>query len=204
MSDCESEGRKPPPEHSRFKPGRTGNVSGRPKGAVSRRKLTAKVAQGKHSVKIGGRLERRTMLDLVVRKLREKALKGEPAAIAEWLALNRELRPEHETGRQGFLVVSPVLSQEAWIARAMRFNARVEEMNTLREWEAAQIIRFNGGRRQQKGPSLRWPRRKLNVFKGERLAGAIDQPVEQASADRGVGKGNARPEVETGCGRDDH
>lgn len=59
-------GRTPPPAEHRFLKGTSGNKRGRPKGAVSLKKLTHKVARKKHRVVVAGRVVRKTLLQLVI------------------------------------------------------------------------------------------------------------------------------------------
>src|ERR1700737_2234178 len=59
-------GRTPPPAEHRFLKGSCGNKRGRPKGTVSLKKLTRKVALKKHHVVVEGRVLHKTLLALVI------------------------------------------------------------------------------------------------------------------------------------------
>jgi len=52
-----------PPRHSRFKPGRSGNPRGRPKGAVGCKTILERVVLARHTVIEQGKRQQRTILD---------------------------------------------------------------------------------------------------------------------------------------------
>ena len=62
-------GRRPPPRNRRFEKGRSGNPAGRPRGAVSTKKMTAKFASHRLSLKVQGRIERKSRLEIAILKL---------------------------------------------------------------------------------------------------------------------------------------
>ncbi len=71
-----------PPRSHRFKPGRSGNTRGRPKGARGRRSMVERVLFERRSVDLdgSGRLQKTTTLELVVLALRQRALEGDNRA----------------------------------------------------------------------------------------------------------------------------
>ena len=75
-------GRKPPPVEHQFLKGTSGNKKGRPKGSVDLKKLTRKVAQKKHAVKVDGRIVRKTLLQLVVESMIREAATGASSMVA--------------------------------------------------------------------------------------------------------------------------
>jgi Family of unknown function (DUF5681) len=80
-------GYKKPPMHSRFKPGQSGNRTGRPKGAFSAKGLFRKVMNEKLTVTDKGRLRKLSSAELAFMALRNKVMKGDLKAIQLWLEL---------------------------------------------------------------------------------------------------------------------
>ena len=80
-------GYKKPPTHSRFKPGQSGNRTGRPKGAFTAKGLFRKVMNEKLTVTDKGRLRKLPSAQLVFIALRNKVMKGDLKAIQLWLEL---------------------------------------------------------------------------------------------------------------------
>ena len=114
VDDRESEARNPdytvgygrPPEHSRFKKGRSGNPAGRRRYAQSERgwRLLWQEANRKLMLREGDKIERITALRAAIRSLFVSAAKGKTAALkmvlqamseiaaADGLSLNLQLR----------------------------------------------------------------------------------------------------------------
>jgi hypothetical protein len=89
-------GYRRPPQHSQFKPGRSGNPSGRPKGALNLetdlvRELSEKIAirEGERSLKVS---KQRALLKSMV----AKALKGDTRAAGLVLQLVAKIIPPDE------------------------------------------------------------------------------------------------------------
>jgi hypothetical protein len=72
-----------PPRHSRFKPGRSGNPKGRPKGAMGCKAIVERVLLTPHMVVEQGKPQQRTGLELVLLALRNRAMEGDGKAF--WL-----------------------------------------------------------------------------------------------------------------------
>lgn len=68
--------RKPPPEHTRFKPGQSGNPGGRPKGSVSLTTLLRRALAEKSTPK-----GKKTVAEMIVDALLESARAGDQRAI---------------------------------------------------------------------------------------------------------------------------
>src|SRR5262245_39310765 len=59
-----------PPRRSRFRPGRSGNPMGRPKGAEGYKTILERVVLAEHMVIEQGKRQRRTVLELILLALR--------------------------------------------------------------------------------------------------------------------------------------
>lgn len=70
-----------PPRGRRFQPGQSGNPLGRPRGARNRAEIVKTVMAEVHEVGIGSRWRRLTTLELVLLRLRERALSGGRGAV---------------------------------------------------------------------------------------------------------------------------
>lgn len=125
------EGRTPPPPEHRFLKGTSGNKRGRPKGAVSLKKLTCKVALKKHSVVIGDRLVRKTLLQLVIESMIRAAANGVPSMVALNDQIRAKIQPQQETQLGGLLIVPEPLSEKEWIAQAEARNAIAQNPETF-------------------------------------------------------------------------
>src|SRR5262249_40670441 len=73
-----------PPRRTRFRPGRSGNPKGRPKGAEGLKTIVKHVADEKHRVVEQGKVRWRTNLELVLMTVRACALKGDAKAFQLW------------------------------------------------------------------------------------------------------------------------
>lgn len=116
--------RKPPPAWHRFLKGKSGNPSGRPKGAVSKKRLVRKVALSKRVVAVHEKRVSLTIFELVIMKLKALAADGNPSAIAICNQLVSTLNPSEQSRKFGHLVVPEGLSIEESITQAEEHNAR--------------------------------------------------------------------------------
>jgi hypothetical protein len=71
-----------PPVHSRFKPGQSGNPSGRAKGSQNLKTLFNKVLDEEISLRDGTEVKKITKAEAVVRSVVVGALKGDPRNVA--------------------------------------------------------------------------------------------------------------------------
>ncbi|MET4121442.1 MULTISPECIES: DUF5681 domain-containing protein [Bradyrhizobium] len=76
-----------PPQHTRFKPGQSGNPRGRPKGSLNFTTDLKTVLLAPVAVNDGGRSRRVTTQKAALLRLREKALKGDVRALDRFLSL---------------------------------------------------------------------------------------------------------------------
>ena len=81
-----------PPRQHQFKPGRSGNPRGRPKGAKNEDTILNSLLNRKIEIREGGRARKITVLEAVFLRFTEAALKGD--AKAATFLLNRYRSPE--------------------------------------------------------------------------------------------------------------
>jgi Family of unknown function (DUF5681) len=85
-----------PPRAHRFKPGRSGNPKGRPKGAKNEDTILTNLLNRRIDIREAGRLRKITVLEAMLLKFAEEALKGDPKAAT--FLLNRYRPPDSEEG----------------------------------------------------------------------------------------------------------
>jgi Family of unknown function (DUF5681) len=78
-----------PPEHTRFKPGRSGNPKGRPKRHCNLRTIVEDILNEQIRIREGERTRDMPRLEALVRTILNRALKGDPRAVNALLALIR-------------------------------------------------------------------------------------------------------------------
>lgn len=74
-----------PPEHTRFKPGESGNSKGRPKGSGNFSKDLDRLLRSKVTVNRDGKPRRISTQEAALLRLGERALKGDPRALIQLL-----------------------------------------------------------------------------------------------------------------------
>lgn len=85
-----------PPRAHRFKPGRSGNPKGRPKGAKNEETILNNLLNRRIEIREAGRTRKITVLEAMLLKFAEEALKGDPKAAT--FLLNRYRPPDSEEG----------------------------------------------------------------------------------------------------------
>ena len=105
----------------------SGNKRGRPKGAVSLKKLTHKVALKKDRVVVEGRVLHQTLLELVIWAMIRSAASGAPSMAALREEIGAKVRPQEGEKQGGLLVVPEVLSVEEWTVWAEEHNAVAQD-----------------------------------------------------------------------------
>lgn len=76
-----------PPEHSRFKPGQSGNPNGRPKGSLNLAAALNRALKEKVVVVENGQRKSLTKLDVAIKGLVNRAVTGDAKAMQQMLAL---------------------------------------------------------------------------------------------------------------------
>jgi hypothetical protein len=112
---------RPPPEH-RFKPGRSGNPRGRPKGAKNEETILNNLLNRRIEIRQAGRLRKITVLEAMLLKFAEEALKGD--AKAATFLLNRYRPPEANEGSANEMTEE---DQEILDAFTRRLQAQFKE-----------------------------------------------------------------------------
>ena len=67
-----------PPTHTRFRPGRSGNPKGRPKGAKNETTILHEIMNRPIEIRESGKARRISVLTAILLKFAENALKGDP------------------------------------------------------------------------------------------------------------------------------
>lgn len=122
-TESNDSGRKPPPEKHRYRKGRSGNPRGRPKGAISTKLLTRKVALKQVRREVNGRVQRLTLLECVILTTRAMAMEGHAGAAAMVDDLRSQMQPPEPEQEGGFLLVPETLTPEESWAQIERYNA---------------------------------------------------------------------------------
>jgi hypothetical protein len=148
-------GRTPPPPEHQFLKGTSGNKRGRPKGTVSLKKITRKVALKKHALTVDGRVVRKTLLQLVIETLISRAASGAPSMAALHSELRAKIRPTGEKQPGGLLVVPEVLSPEEWTAQAEAHNATARDPSTYVNHESEEFCKAVRGIPTALGEAIR-------------------------------------------------
>jgi Family of unknown function (DUF5681) len=123
-------GRNPPPAEYHFLKGTTGNKKGRPKGSIDTKRLTRKVANKKHAVRIDGRIVRKTLLQLVIESMIREAATGKPSMVALVDQIRAKISPTQDKQEGGFLLVPAEVSIEEFLAEEEARNANAREPGT--------------------------------------------------------------------------
>ena len=138
-------GRKPPPVEYHYLKGTSGNKKGRPKGSVDLKKLTRKVAQKKHAVRVDGKIVHKTLLQLVIETMVRKAATGASSMVALSAEIRAKVSPSQD-GQEGRLLLAPAaLSTEEWIAQAEARNANARDPSTYVDHKVEEMCKAARG-----------------------------------------------------------
>jgi hypothetical protein len=118
-----------PPVHSRFKPGVSGNPSGRPRGTLNLKTLFDRILKEEVSLREGANVRQVTKAEAVVRGLVIGALKGDTRSISTLFRFAEQTGQFAETGPAisqitRIIVEAPSVSksEQAPIAAIREFN----------------------------------------------------------------------------------
>ena len=112
-------GYRRPPKSTQFKPGRSGNPRGRPKGAKGTRASVKRVLLEEHRADphMTGRPQPFTALELVLLLLKQMAAAGDQRAYRSLMDLDRRMTPAGHGAAARYLIVPERLSEEEWEAK---------------------------------------------------------------------------------------
>ena len=101
VKDLPAVGYKRPPVHTRFKPGQSGNPSGRRKGSQNLQTLFQKILNEQISLREGLRVRKVSKAEAVLRGLVFGAMKGEPGSVDTVFRLAEKIGQfEQKNGQQ--------------------------------------------------------------------------------------------------------
>jgi len=154
-SGMSAEGRSPPPAEHQFLKGRSGNLAGRPKGSVSRNRLTRQVMRKKHSVHVQGKRRRLSTLELLILKAQAMAASGHPGAASQIFWLRSEIEPIELDSPVGRFGLAPAaMTPDEWTARAAARNIGKLEPGTFVDVKAEEFLKAVRGERSPLGEAL--------------------------------------------------
>jgi hypothetical protein len=121
-------GYRQPPRHSRFKPGQSGNVKGRPKGARNFRTDVRATLKRLVKIRSGGKSFRMSTQEALLLRLRDGALNNNPRALDRLLALAQRYNDgEDEFATADDLTADDQQILEIYRARVLSGAANVNE-----------------------------------------------------------------------------
>jgi hypothetical protein len=127
-----------PPQHSRFKPGQSGNPKGKPKGAKNLSTIVNNAIKEKVVVTENGKRKTISKLEVVIKQLSNKAATGDPKAIQQLLPLVQmiESRAEEAAGSMPALAEADDIVMGS-IARRFR---QMENQHTAPQASSDEIV----------------------------------------------------------------
>jgi hypothetical protein len=118
-----------PPKHSQFKPGQSGNPTGRPKGSKNLATLLGKELNKKITVTENGNQKKITFLEAVTRRLVTDSVKGNTRALELLLKTMNALgqKPDHNEQNSEHTISDPAAL--ARIHKRLTWMMKLEEGN---------------------------------------------------------------------------
>lgn len=121
-------GYRRPPETTQFKPGESGNPKGRPKGSRPVGTLLQDILQQKIAVTENGKTKRIPVLEVMLRRLANDAMRGEQRAIKFLMQLLEQYRDSAQTN----LALGEMLAEDAEILAEYLDETTVAESQPLK------------------------------------------------------------------------
>jgi hypothetical protein len=109
-----------PPKHTRFKPGQSGNLKGRPKGAKSLKTIVRKLLTSKVTVRTASGPQRMSKVEALMHKQIEKAFAGDLRAIASLLHFYQTFVPEDAGPSSSTPTIAELDAHDQAILEALR------------------------------------------------------------------------------------
>ena len=106
-----------PPKATRFKPGRSGNPRGRPKGARGHKAIVEEIAHELHQVTEGGTTRWYSTLELIFLSLRNRAAAADIKAFKAYTDFQARYAPPEPTRQGPYIIVPERLTEEEWEAQ---------------------------------------------------------------------------------------
>jgi hypothetical protein len=126
-----------PPKHTQFRPGKSGNPRGRPKGRVSLQDIVNDVLFEKMEVRVGERTHRMASVSALMRTAMNRALKGDHKFLMAVIAFIR-MSGLSDIGGDAFVSETDIGADEAILADFLRRQGFALESRTSRSAKSSQ------------------------------------------------------------------
>lgn len=147
MSEENKVGYCKPPKHTQFKPGQSGNPRGRPKGSKNFKTDVKDALEEPVRLTESGRRKTVSTQTAALRRLREKALRGDARALDRLLALAEAYNDEEVTEKAAQLSLTDSEVMEAFKTRLLRRagSALSEDSHHAQSEEPQELNATNDG-----------------------------------------------------------
>ena len=142
-NDDERSGRVPPPKEHRFLKGTSGNKRGRPRGSISIKKLTRKVALRKH--RLVPDQKGKPLLQLVLEEIVRRSATGASSFVSLYDETRKKIAPAENALPGGLLVVPAAASQKEWIAEMEAQQTTKREPGTYVNYKSEEFCKAAAG-----------------------------------------------------------
>ena len=129
MSKPYDVGYKKPPKPTQFKKGKSGNLKGRPKGAISLKSVLDEELSAPMVVKEQGKARKITRTEALVKRLISDALNGKPKAMTDVLRLISLHLPEESPNSESELPASETDKEilQKFLAKALKQEMKADD-----------------------------------------------------------------------------